>query len=66
MLQLAASSEFRQAAQRVVAELKDAGVDLTSQVSYVLAPVVIFYTSALSLQDVMKDIMALGRKKEDS
>ena len=42
MLQLAASSEFRQAAQRVVAELKDAGVDLTSQVSYV-SPVVIFY-----------------------
>ncbi|KIM68704.1 hypothetical protein SCLCIDRAFT_87145, partial [Scleroderma citrinum Foug A] len=31
MLQLAASSDFRQAAQRVIAELKNAGVDLTSQ-----------------------------------
>ncbi|KAH7930257.1 hypothetical protein BV22DRAFT_1101858 [Leucogyrophana mollusca] len=31
MMRLAANPEFRQAAQRVVAELKNAGVDLTSQ-----------------------------------
>ncbi|EGO01772.1 hypothetical protein SERLA73DRAFT_177267 [Serpula lacrymans var. lacrymans S7.3] len=31
MLRLAANSEFREAAQRVVTELKNAGVDLTSQ-----------------------------------
>jgi hypothetical protein len=33
MLRLAGSSDFRKAAQRVVDELKNAGVDLTSQVS---------------------------------
>lgn len=32
MLKLAASSDFRNAAQKVVTELKNAGVDLTSQV----------------------------------
>ncbi|KAH7904455.1 hypothetical protein BJ138DRAFT_1119399 [Hygrophoropsis aurantiaca] len=31
MMRLAANSEFRQAAQKVVEELKNAGVDLTSQ-----------------------------------
>ncbi|KIK95134.1 hypothetical protein PAXRUDRAFT_827320 [Paxillus rubicundulus Ve08.2h10] len=33
MLRLAGSSDFRKAAQKVVDELKNAGVDLTSQVS---------------------------------
>lgn len=33
MMKLAANSEFRQAAQKVVTELQNAGVDITSQVS---------------------------------
>lgn len=37
MLQLATNKEFRNAAQQVVAELKNAGVDLTSAVR-VFAP----------------------------
>jgi hypothetical protein len=32
MMKLAANSEFREAAQKVVSELQKAGVDLTSQV----------------------------------
>jgi len=67
MLQLAASSDFRQAAQRVIAELQNAGVDLTSKVGH-MSPTVIFFASlsVLCPQDVLQKLMALSKKPEDS
>ncbi|KAG1715942.1 hypothetical protein ID866_1231 [Astraeus odoratus] len=64
MLRLAASSDFRKAAQRVVDELKNAGLDLTSQVKKHLSS----RRRRLKrvVQDVMQELMALSKKPGSS
>jgi hypothetical protein len=47
MMKLAANSEFREAAQKVVSELQKAGVDITSQVRKLFSEVYTFADSLL-------------------
>jgi hypothetical protein len=61
MMKLAANSEFRQAAQKVVTELQNAGVDITSQVSK-FSPRCSLFLLNLFCQDTMQELMGLSKK----
>lgn len=63
MFKLAMSSKFRDGAKKVVVELRNAGIDLSSQVSYRLSPLVFYrdLRSAPHPQEAMEELTDLSR-----
>ena len=63
MFKLAMSSKFRDGAKKVVVELQNAGIDLSSKVSYRTSPLV-FYPDSLNpprLQEAMEELQDFSR-----
>jgi hypothetical protein len=61
MMRLAANAEFRQAAQKVVTELQNAGVDITSQVRKFFSEMFTLLPNSFC-QDTMQELMGLTKK----
>lgn len=61
MFKLAMSSKFRDAAKKVLVELQNAGIDLSSKVSPVFSPLAFYRDLPSNLQEAMEELAAFSR-----
>ena len=64
MFKLAMSSKFRDGAKKVVVELQNAGIDLSSKVSYRISSLILYHDlvrSAPHLQEAMQELTDFSR-----
>ena len=63
MFKLAMSSKFRDGAKKVVVELQNAGIDLSSKVGHRISPLVLYRDSLSNphLQEAMEELTEFSR-----